>query len=54
MRTIQWLRHVSTSITAAASLASLAAATVYSLWPLYGLAVVCLGLSVVCWFDDLE
>ena len=53
MRTIQWLRHVSTVTTAAASLASLTVATMHGLWPLYGLAVVCLGLSVAC-FLDLE
>ena len=51
MRTIQWLRHVSTVTTAVASLASLTVAIMQGIWPLYGLAVVCLGLSVACWMD---
>lgn len=47
------MRTTSTIITAVASLASLAVATMHGIWPLYGLAVVCLGLSVAC-FLDLE
>jgi len=47
------MRITSTIITAAASLASLTVAIMHGIWPLYGLAVVCLGLSVAC-FLDLE
>lgn len=45
------MRITSTIITAAASLASLTVANMHGIWPLYGLAVGCLGLSVACWMD---
>jgi len=45
------MRAISTIITAAAALASLAVAIMHGIWPLYGLAVACLGLSMACWLD---